>query len=258
MDMKFPHVYIKVKYLFVISIVFLLSSCQFLKLSENIEIRLPDSPGDLLMNFEYIWILEYRDANGSILSSSINSDRERLNLEVEKGQIQPFIIYAEILGDSADSFETKPAGFIYGFSQISNGVYYFDWNIGFESSLLLSISEYMDPNLINITRLVKVITDAAGSENHWVVDSSVIREQLITGEIRDSDIRRLRQRSIELKIPEGIWYNANLLSTNIKSSDSEIMTAIEISAGYSFFYHSNGSHLEIEMKSDGVYEYIIY
>jgi hypothetical protein len=258
MSRKNQYVYIKVRYFLLICIIIMLAGCRLLNFSEIIEIRFPDTESDIFQKFDYHWILEYRDTYGSLQSIDVDAVRESLFLQVEKGQIRAFTIRAVILTKPSGNFTTKAAGFIYGSSSKSGGKYFFDWKSGFESSLLMDLTEFINPEKINIKRLSEVISEVSAGENHWIIDGPLIQEHMLSGDFNVYDIRKLRQRTIELKLPVGEWFNSNLLSDNLRSISSESFTTAEIPTGYSHFYHQEGLHLEIEMKSDGSFDYIIY
>lgn len=226
--------------------------------SEVLEIRLPDQSSDFFQKIEYCWILECRDSQGKIQAEYFDSSIDCLFVEVEKGEVRPFSIRAEPLGASSVFFSTKPAGFIYGVDPKKRRDYFFDWERGFLSLLLLDVSEFMDPRQVNIERLMRSISDIAEGDNSWILDKVLMQEQLLSGEFRVYDIRKLRMRSIELQIPLGYWFNANLLGDNILVTSAESPVLIDVFTGNNLYYHEQGLCLEIEMNTNGSYEYIIY
>lgn len=255
---KYSSVVIKVRYFLLIFMILLTMSCQLLNFREDIEIHLPRTDNQIFQGHDFHWIFQYRDSDGSLQTVLIESSRESLFFSLEKGLTQAFGLYAEFNRESGDLFHTKPAGFIYGYNEAEGGQYVFDWAMGFESSLLLDLCAYMNLEQINIPRLVETIGTEAECENHWTIDSHLILEELLAGEFRSYDIRKLREREVELTLPTGEWFNANLTGEDLFSESSFSSFQVEIFSGYSSYIHTSGLQLEIQVEDDGTFDYIIY
>ena len=233
-------------------------SCKLLNFHEDIEIHLPGTENQIFQLHNFHWILQYRNSGGSLQTVLIDSSRESLFLQMEKGMTQAVILYAEFNGVSGNLFLTKPAGFIYGYNEAEIGQYVFDWEMGFESSLLLDLSGYMSLEQINISRLMESIEVEAECDNHWIIDGQRILEELLAGEFRSYDIRKLREREVEVTLPAGEWCNGNLTGEDLFSESSPSVLHIEIPSGFSSYINASGLQLEIEVGVDGAYDYILY
>ncbi|MBI9098204.1 MAG: hypothetical protein JEY91_06985 [Spirochaetaceae bacterium] len=207
---------------------------------------------------DYIWFLEHCDSNGLIRVEEISKDAESIHVQVEKGILRAYTIRIVIKQESGSLFTTKPAGFIYSSTSIRDQVCVFDWSLGFQSSLLLNISRHMSPEWVNIPRLFEVIETKIIGGNPWGLDHDFIISKILSGNFNVYDIRELRERIISLHLPEGIWDNENLLGDDVFSLSASSETEIRVFTGYNRFIHSSGLILEIDVQTDGAYEYIVY
>lgn len=255
---NYSSVVIKVRYFLIIYMILLLMSCELFYFHEDLEIRFPGTDNQIFQLHNYHWILQYQDSGGSLQTVLIDSSRESLFLTMEKGKTQAVILSAQFNSESGNPFQTKPAGFIYGFSDVVKGEYVFDWEMGFESLLLLDLSAYMDLEQLNIYRLLESIEMEAECENHWIIDGSLILEELLAGEFRIYDIRKMREREISITIPAGEWCNGNLMGEDLFSLSSLSDLQVQVPTGSSSYIHSDGYLLEIKMDEDGSFDYIVY
>lgn len=255
---NYSSVVIKVRYFLIIYTFLIFLSCQLVNFHEELEIRLPSTENQIFHLHDYHWVLEYRDPRGTRQSIFIDSSRKSLFLNVKKGLSQSFSVYGEFKGESGIPFHTKPAGFISGYSRTTKGQYEFDWNLGFESALFLDLTAYMNLGQVNVRRLIESIEEEADSENHWIVDGLLILQEFLAGDFRTYDIRKLRIRDIEITIPGGVWCNGNLTGEDLFSESSLSPLQLEVPTGSSFYLHTSGLQLEIEVAECGSYDYIVY
>ena len=210
----------------------------------------------MLRQFPLTWILEYRDHSGTILNKRIASGC--LYFQVEKGIRQSFLLYPEISLSGSKILRLKPAGYLYPENLTTKIGGTFDWQLGFESHLVMEISKYINPAIINLERLFYEIDQTANHENHWIIDDEIILQNLLIGDFRVYDIRKKRERDVEIIIPEGEWFSVNLTNNNLQSASDSEPTVVSLYTGFHQFVNENGMVLEISLQGDGEYEYIIY
>ncbi|MDA3809582.1 MAG: hypothetical protein PF518_04535 [Spirochaetaceae bacterium] len=235
-----------------------LNGCHFYNIIiEKFEIQFPETIPEILQDCEFYWILKYHEMNGQFKVVELDKKTERIFLPVQKGISQVFTLTGVVNVKDCIQLYTLPAGFIYP-GDTKNGRYNFDWNLGFESSLLFSLEDYIDLEQINIKKLFTAIDERAEQKNHWIIDREVLLENLISRDFRIYDIRRKRERTLELNLPGGIWYNLNPLGENINSLSEINPTEVLIYTGFHSFYNKNGMVLEIDLKENGEYCFILY
>lgn len=249
------------KYFYVFLIFCISMSCQLFDSKETLEIFIPDTIPAILEASEYFWQMQYRSFDGEERIIELDCQTQSIKLSVDKGMIQPFILYPVVLLSGSRQLRLLPAGFISKVHNARNKVQkqlYFDWKSGFESELLFRLEKYVDLEKINVARLLASISDVSACENHWIIDSNSIVLNMISGEFRVYDIRKKRDRNITLSLPEGLWFNTNTLGDDILSSGYLIPEAETVFTGLTRYYCQSGLVLEIDMDSDGEYEFIIY
>ena len=226
-------VYKKVRYLIVFLYIIALSGCNFFISLGEVEILLPQVLPEILNDTEFFWILSLPDDDGLIKKVEFTSDLKSIVITVEKGVIFPVSLNAVIKLNNGALFPISSAGYIYPYSEK------FDWLSGFESDLLLKLTEYMDINRLNYYKLSNAINDISEG-NPWTLDGEHLVENLLSGNFRIYDIRKKRKRTIEITIPEGIWYRENIYDDSIISLAGNIPIEQELYVGFNRFFNKNG------------------
>jgi hypothetical protein len=258
MSRKKSSVNIKMRYFSVFIIVFCLASCELFHSTENLHLYVPAILPEILNEAEYSWELTYLDSKGNEQFIHAPGGTDFFSIDVEKGIVQPFCLRAIITFPNLGEVKTLPAGFIYTISKKTGGKDYFEWKRGFESYLLICLMKHLNVGKINVSRLVSSISEVAEEDSHWLIDGELITENLLSGNFRVYDIRKKRERDISLLIPAGIWFNSDTTGENIISIGDSESVELTVSTGYSSYFCHSGSVLEVDMKSDGDFDYLIY
>lgn len=243
-------------YLFIM--IFLLTGCQFMTFQDFLVINLPEHESQIFEEHQFSWLLLYRDDEGFLQKKDIDADVEKLYLTVSRGRTRAYLIFGKLLISSNEVFLTKPAGFIYPYSTREKTKPAFQWEEGFESLLFNKIDEYINLENLNISRILKTIDAVSENDSHWIIDGLLMEEQLLAGDFNVYDIRRLRKREIGLNLPEGEWFNSNILGNNVLSVSFGDEVLLEVPTGNSRYLHQSGLQLEIDVKENGTFEYIVY
>lgn len=246
------------KQIIIFIILFLFSACRFIDTTEEIEIHMPSSLPEIPEEGDFFWELNYRGSGGAEKVLKIHREVKKLNIFVDKGYFQPFVLSGIINGGSDSQISVLPAGFIYSISSKTGGQYNFEWELGFESRLLLQLMEFIDIEKINVFRLLSCISEVAENNSHWVIDNNAIIENMIPGNFRVYDIREKRERVLSLFLPGGIWFNTNPLGNNIISISASQAVEVSLRTGFSMYYNKSGTILEVDLESNGDFDYIIY
>jgi len=258
MTRKNSLVVIKVKQFICIFILLLFSQCCLYDYTESIEIFLPDSSVAILEGEQFHWVLEYCLSSGKRESLKLDNRIEKVTIDVPKGFCTPLLLYAVININGDKELVLYPAGFISSAPWNIADDMCFQWKKGFESSLLNTLSQYINLDYINIDKLFQSLSSRADDENLWIINSAVLIENLISGDFNIYDIRKFRERDIEINVPEGNWFNTNLLGANIISSSELISVSVCLYTGLHRFFNKNGFILEIEILENGDFDFIIY
>jgi len=247
-----------VRYFLTFLVPILFISCNLFNSLETVKIQFPDQNYDILNKYNISWTLEYRDHSGMIVVERINTDLDSLYLQVEKGNVQSYLLYPVLSLPGSKNIRLKPAGYIYPDEYLSEDHRKFLWQMGFEALVVLEISKYINPDSINLKRLFYEIDQKSNSTNHWKIDSMLLLQNLLSGDFRVYDIRQKRERDIEIYAPVGNWYNLNLTGENFYSTSGSELTEIRLYTGVHQFVNDDGLVIEISIQSDGEYEHILY
>ena len=246
------------KFFYYILFLILISACQLFQSTETLTISMPGKIPEILQNTDFYWLLKYRSFEGSLYTEQLGSEVKFISVTVEKGISAPLSLWAIVEVYDSQSLEVYPAGFIYCINDNPTAESSFQWDWGFEAQILLDMSFYINLERINITRLLSTIKDTAEEKNHWIIDRESLLENIVSGDFSLYDIRKKRLRNLELYLPEGYWYNVNSLGHNLFSISESVPVYADVYEGFSSFFNKNGFILEIELKSDGGFDYIIY
>lgn len=258
MSRKNYPVIIKVKYFscFLINLFFI--SCQLQISDDEIEIHLPELKSEYHSISDYFWEIQFIDSEGLLQIIEVKPGSDTIPVSAEKGVCRAYTVRTVFLVGSTQEYKTLPAGFLYPFDKVSGRRAEFSWKRGFECELIQNISRYLEPDKLNISRLIELVETVAGNDNHWILDGERIYEQIISGDFRSYDVRKRRERQVGLLLPEGLWLSESVLGANIFSLSESAETEVLLPAGRSRFIHSRGLLLDIFIESDGSCEYIVY
>ncbi len=257
MRRKVFDVYHCMKKISILISILIISGCEMFHSTEEVEILLPESHPEFVNELDYFWILCFCDENRLIRQIELESDTKSIKYYLDKGLIQPFSVALVVKSQNGHLFHFASAGFIYPYGLKCNRKNRFDWNSGFESDLLLKLAQYMDINRLNYTRLRDNI-NFVSEGNPRAIEFNPILENLLSGNFIVYDIRKKRMRTIEINIPEGIWYRENINDDPIVSISGNLIIEVDFYIGISRLLSTEGKVLEIDLKSNGDFNYIVY
>lgn len=87
-------------------------------------------------------------------------------------------------------------------------------------------------------------------EDPWLVEEQTLLKQLGRKEMRSWYIRSKTLFSIELSLPEGLWFGPSLMQEVLESPAPETVVKIDLPEGHSFIYCPERSKV-IEIQVDG-------
>lgn len=247
------------KFLYIFFLILIISACRFLGDRHTVNISMPVQRDNLFTVEPGYWELSYRDENGILQSVSVDcEENDSLVFDFIKGKTTALTIEAVFVLEDGRTFRSQPAGFLYPFDTESRGVGSFSWDEGFVGSVILKCSEYINPDYINIPRLRSLIDEKAGSDSRWVLDYQVLCNEIIAGDLSYYDVRKMRFREVNLRLPQGLWTNRDVFGVDIVSEGVSVYTDASFPTGVNKLMNSSGLILELHIKSDGKYEYMVY
>ena len=246
------------KIVFILMSLFIPIACQLLETTEVIEIAIPREIPEILADSDYYWLFKGRSVEGDVYSLVVDREVKSVFATVERGIIRAFTLQPMIKMRNFRDFIVFPAGFIYEPGQEVLAPYSFRWDIGFEGRILLNLASFFDLERLNIPKLLETVSEVAREESHWIIDDKALIENMISGDFRIYDIRKKRMRTIEIPLPKGEWFGENPLDDKLISPSDSISVKIDVPVGTTFFYNKSPYVLEIEMKSSGKFEYMVY
>ncbi len=250
-------VYNSMKKLTILISMLIIAGCEMYHSTEEVAILLPESYPEFVNKLDYFWILYFCDENRQISQIKMESDTKFIRYFLDKGLIQPFSVTLVVKSINGNLFHFASAGFIYPYGSKYNRTNRFDWDSGFESDLLIKLAQYMDINRLNYTRLRDNI-NFVSEGNPRALEFNPILENLLSGNFIVYDIRKKRMRTIEVNLPEGIWYRENINDDPIVSISGNLIIEVDFYIGISRLLSTEGKVLEIDLKSDGTFEYLVY
>jgi len=227
---------------------------------ERLEVSTPILEDNLFLIEPSRWELNYRNSEGfAYLEIIYGKLPGSIALTLEKGKSCPVVLQAVYSMEGGKEFRSMPAGFLYPQDILENGSASFSWRNGFMGSLLLDLSEHLDLDHFNISRLSSFLEEKAGNGgDFWTFDYQVLLEEIISGDFSYYDVRLLRQREVLLNLPEGVWMNRSVSGKDILSSGVSENLSLFLPTGINLFLHRSGLVAEVHVMSNGSVEYLVY
>ncbi|MBN2658792.1 MAG: hypothetical protein JXR86_17190 [Spirochaetales bacterium] len=220
---------------------------------------MPSLQDNLFSMVPSFWELSYPGENGEMDTEEIQTaEGEPVSLFLVKGRTAAVLIQAVFLLEDGKVFRSYPAGFLYPYDCSPIGSGSFSWDEGFLCSVISRTSGYANPDLLNIPRLRALINEKAGAESRWNLDFQVLCDEIAAGGLSYYDVRSVRFRDVDLKLPRGVWANRDVTGTDLISPGSEISSRYSLSTGINLFLGPSGEIAEVHIQTDGSAEYMAY
>jgi hypothetical protein len=115
-------------------------------------------------------------------------------------------------------------------------------------SILLTL---IDNNLyVKDFNCSRFILEMAELDDPWLVEEQTLLKQLGRKEMRSWYIRSKTLFSIEISLPEGLWFGPSLLQEALESSAPEAAVEIDLPEGHNFIYCPERAEV-VEIQVDG-------
>jgi len=151
------------------------------------------------------WEVRWLNSSGTVSKRVIGSTQGSFVLELPK-ESSLVVMAAPVTAEYAGLYHVRPAGAVVGVDSPLPETLQLSWEDGFSAQFLLSLVDAGVPlYTINQRRFAASARERSGNRP-WNLDERRLRVDIAERKLRTYSFRLLEEFTVEVALPEGIWY----------------------------------------------------
>ena len=190
--------------------------CSLFGPTDRVQLTLPPTPPVWEPLFEHGDVvrleLRYRDERGRLVRRTVRGLASAVELALPKERVCPVVLVPEVRLLSREtppgSQELKPAGGVFPQHVDDAGRLRLSWYFGAVAQALQHLEAHAGLGWINVDRLLAEVCER-GFADPWEQDTELMAEKLWEENFRESYLRRMEHREMDVSLPSGSWIPTN-------------------------------------------------